>query len=555
MRAAELTDDPCYPEYIASAVKRTARTRRTFRRPDVQTDRLFQVMYEHPTEAMTTCSEMVREIKNVNKGLEKVIALQESLHREQMAWALTQERQACHQAFKTSSYERYKNINPGRVDGTCRWVLENPQYLAWWESRHNNILWITADPGCGKSVLAKSLIDIDLKKFGSPLNVCYFFFKDNDEQNDLATALCAILHQLFETCPDLLQYALPSWRSNGPKLHQEVEELWCILIAATSDSAFPNTICIFDAIDECKENEARQLIRKLAQFHSQISPCLNPKGRWMKFLVTSRPYEEIQQNFRQLTALYHQIHLRGEEENDRIREEIGLVVKSRVAELAESLELSFEIRKRIENHLLQMEHRTYLWLSLVMDGIRTTFQESLCPKDEPIPLVPPPVEAAYESILDRVPAAKAETVRKILQIIVRARHPLTVEEMAAALGIATSSGSQSAAQAGLNPDVLKRKIRHLCRLFVFVKDSKIFLIHPTAREFLLSRSPESRWYFEQSDVENLMTRMCIHSLLRAHLENGRSRHNPKNQASEIDIDELDAVGKKDIIPGIGKRIP
>jgi NACHT domain len=467
---------------------------------------------------------MVHEIKNINKGLERIISLQKSLHREQMDLALAQERQACHQAFKTSPYERYKNVNPDRVDGTCRWILENPQYIDWWESRYNSMLWITADPGCGKSVLAKSLIDIDFKRSDSPLNICYFFFKDNEEQNDLATALCAVLHQLFQMSPDLLHHALPSWRSNGPKVQQEVEELWRILIAATSDSVSPNTICILDAIDECKANDAQQLIGKLEQVYTRTATSSTPKG-WLKFLVTSRPYEEIQQSLRLLTEPNSRIHLRGEE-NDRIHEEINLVVKTRVAELTESLELSLETRQRVELHLLQMEHRTYLWVSLAMDDIRTTFQESLRPEEEPLPLISPAVNAAYERILDRVSTTKVEIVKTILQIIVGARRPLTIEEMAMALGVAMSSGPQAA---GLNPEGLEKKLRHLCKLFIFIKDSKIYLIHQTAREFLFSRSPTSKWYFEQNGSEKLMSRVCIHYLLMDNLEKDQSQNNPNNR--------------------------
>lgn len=51
MRAAELTDDPRYPEYLHSATERTARTRKTFARPDAQHDRLFKAQYEHLTSA------------------------------------------------------------------------------------------------------------------------------------------------------------------------------------------------------------------------------------------------------------------------------------------------------------------------------------------------------------------------------------------------------------------------------------------------------------------------------------------------------------------------
>lgn len=51
MRAAELTDDPSYPQYIQHAMGRTARTRKTFRHPGPRSDRLFKIEHEHPATA------------------------------------------------------------------------------------------------------------------------------------------------------------------------------------------------------------------------------------------------------------------------------------------------------------------------------------------------------------------------------------------------------------------------------------------------------------------------------------------------------------------------
>ncbi|KAG2411924.1 hypothetical protein HFD88_009480 [Aspergillus terreus] len=53
MRAAALRDDPLYPSYIQQAVQRTTRTRQNFGRPGPQHDRLFQIQYEHPSDAAT----------------------------------------------------------------------------------------------------------------------------------------------------------------------------------------------------------------------------------------------------------------------------------------------------------------------------------------------------------------------------------------------------------------------------------------------------------------------------------------------------------------------
>ena len=140
------------------------------------------------------------------------------------------------------NYEEQKNINPRRVEGTCQWALQSAEYIRWWESSTNDLLWVSADPGCGKSVLARSIIDDELQTSSSTVTTCYFFFKDNDEQNRLNTALCSTLHQIFSQRPHLLSYALPSYEKNGEKLQHEFDELWRIFITAASSDVPRSTI-------------------------------------------------------------------------------------------------------------------------------------------------------------------------------------------------------------------------------------------------------------------------------------------------------------------------
>ncbi|KAF5857324.1 hypothetical protein ETB97_005973 [Aspergillus alliaceus] len=638
MRAAELTDDPHYPEYLRNAIGRTRRTQKAFTRPGQQSDRLFQIQHDHPAAAdncdicpreweetrnerednepqphygiiasgnsvikhgwtreqlrMQTgalCFEMEaaglmldfpcivirgicdysdshknkewqgyaalaaasytkellgyipkgqvsqeslatdlcrslenlnEKVKGTNERLDKAYDQREQYHAEQTARVLTTRQKECHQAFKMSNYEQHKDINPDRIPGTCQWALQNSCYLGWWDSCCNDLLWISADPGCGKSVLSKSLIDNDLQECSSTISICYFFFKDNDEQNSLAAALCAILHQLFSQQPSLLRHAVPSWEKNGDKLQQETGELWRILLAVTSDPASLNTICVLDALDECRPEDQNQLIQRLKDFHSQTS--LPTQKNWLKFLVTSRPYDDIQNSFKSITDLVPHIHLQGEQENDQIHQEIDLVVKVKVKELIETSGLPADVAQRIQDQLLQMQHRTYLWLYLAIDDIRTTFQNSLRPATESIMLVPPSVNAAYEKILSRVPSGQKDIIKKILRIIVGARRPLTIEEMSMALGVADSPELRTAAAARVDPTRLSNKIRRLCGLFVFINSSKIYLIHQTAREFLIGRNvvnrPSSKYTFELRDADREMSQICIRYLQMDDLE-------------------------------------
>jgi hypothetical protein len=275
------------------------------------------------------------------------------------------------------------------------------------------------------------------------------------------------------------------------------------------------------------------LIEKLQSFHRHVPS--SKRDTCLKFLVTSRPYDYIEDCFRETTDSFPHLHLKGEEDNDQIRREIDLVVRIRVQELAEIALLSNDIQHRLEQQLLQMEHRTYLWLHLAINDIRNTFRHSLRPAEESIRLIPPSVTAAYRKILAGVPSGQTPTVRKILKIIVGARRPLTIEEMAIMLGVAVSPHYGLAKDATLDPIGLDSKIRRLCGLFVFVQNSRIYLIHQTAKEFLIKNDTagdvDSTYSFCLREAHSQLSEICIRYLLMDDLQDGNV--NPKGDVPSL----------------------
>lgn len=192
-----------------------------------------------------------------------------------------------------SNYKSDKDLVSARIYGTCEWFFADRRFVEWRDSNVSRLLWVSAGPGCGKSVLAKALID-ERRVCANILasTVCYFFFKDGQNQRTRgADALSALLHQLFENT-NLITHALPSYTRYGEKLRNEFSELWDILIRAADDPNAGEIICVLDALDECEENARNRLIEKLVQFCSHRKTSQNLSLR-LKFLVTSHPYDTL----------------------------------------------------------------------------------------------------------------------------------------------------------------------------------------------------------------------------------------------------------------------
>src|SRR4029077_3389876 len=130
-----------------------------------------------------------------------------------------------------SPFRDRKDRNPDRIQGTCEWFVAHELFRDWKERRSSRMLWVSADPGCGKSVLAKYLVDSVLLTTESR-TTCYFFFKDDfEDQRTVVNALCCILHQLFMQKRILLcETILERFEVSGEKFNSSFSELWDTLL-------------------------------------------------------------------------------------------------------------------------------------------------------------------------------------------------------------------------------------------------------------------------------------------------------------------------------------
>ncbi|KAK5637085.1 hypothetical protein RRF57_012797 [Xylaria bambusicola] len=374
-----------------------------------------------------------------------------------------------------ATYEWYKDLVESRVDGTCEWFLKHENYQKWLK-QDSGPLFVSADPGCGKSVLAKHLIDFALPRSST---ICYFFFKDQ-AQNTCRQALCALLHQLLLLKPHLIKHAMKQFDIDGGGLVNSTSSLWTILRNAVQDPQAGHIIIVLDALDECSEGEFENLMRNLETlFHdNQSSPCQ------LKYLLTSRPYEQIVSKFRYFLDKFPCVRIPGEEESETISQEVNQVIKYRVEKLAKGKNLSDPIKNHLAKRLLEISHRTYLWVYLVFDSLeKEDFKKTQKGVDAAVAMLPKDINQAYEKILSKCKGDKV-IVRKALSIILAASRPLTLVEMNVALEMDYTYKSIHDLDLEEEAD-FKSRLRSWCGLFISIHHGRVYFLHQTAREFLL----------------------------------------------------------------------
>ena len=375
------------------------------------------------------------------------------------------------------SYDTQRVAVERAVPGTCEWFLGHPDFVDWVSSDAAGVLWVTANAGCGKSVMSGFLADA-LASTARNLTVCSFFFKGGqDHRHEAYNGLCALLHQGILADPSAASLAATQFSSKEPGAFSEaLEQLWSVFCRLAEQSPRP-VVCILDALDECSAASRDRLIGLLAaSFGGPDSKTPAPKN--LKFLVTSRPYPEIEERFHSLRA----IRLRGEDEAAAVSRDVESVVRHKVDEMRRRSALSPEGCALVEATLLRRAGATFLWVALVLDLLARLPSRKLRAVRALLEQIPDDLEQLYEHGLAETP--RPDDTRRLLQILLVGSRPLRVEEVNIALNIREGTATLRELDDELEPNA-EYTIGLLGRFFVKISQGLVFLVHETAREFLL----------------------------------------------------------------------
>ncbi|GLA17703.1 hypothetical protein AnigIFM62618_004851 [Aspergillus niger] len=371
-------------------------------------------------------------------------------------------------------YEAISHPLPGTTEG-----FRGHRVYQEWESGSTHSLLVVANPGTGKSVLAKSLHET-LSKPGGPA-VCSFFFKDRGgQQNNINIALCHIMYQLFQNRPDWIVHVAEDILNKDPgDIRSNFRLLWGLLHKVLL-KAEPNSIVILlDALDECEPGSREKLFQHLHGFNIPA----------MKLFCTARPLSDIIDDFGPVMNAILDLDQdkQCQEFLSRDIQSVGsqrlekFIQKRKIGDESVCFQLREKLRKRIEGD------RTYLFVDLlfnVLDEKKLGMTSSVRAWIKDFENIPESVYDAYTELLNAIDEEDRDAVRAMLAIVLAAQRPLTVEEMEIALKVgmddeAFKSGDE------FNPLLFKADILERCHFLLVTYNDRIYFIHQTVKDYLL----------------------------------------------------------------------
>ena len=419
--------------------------------------------------------------------------------------------------FNASDVADYKAELPRRVEGTCSWILTHPQYMSWVSTQETTLLWITGHPGCGKTILSAYLIDYlnTGQTLQSNTLVCCFFCDDKiATQRDGKAILRSIIYQMLRRHRRFIRHVKAAFEIQGSQLVHSFEALWNIFTAITNEHKSGPINIIVDAIDECEEKTRIRFLDAVTNLVQRANLTDGSLHNSIKLLITSRPYLNISYNFNDLWNN----RLPIEESQETISGDVRLVIERRVDEIVKRSGCTPRVREYLEQTLYSRADHTFLWVKVVLRYLEQSLLAS--EKDfQKIPSsLPPDLESLYESFLSRIPSCNQNLAVKILHILVGSSRYLTLQEFGIVLAVDNSHRTVAEVEADCQPSI-SRTIQGILGPLVRISESKVSLVHQSAKEFLVklgtrSENPLSSIYgVDQGKASLILASSCVSYLL------------------------------------------
>jgi hypothetical protein len=316
------------------------------------------------------------------------------------------------------------------------------------------------------------------------------------------------------------EHIVPVFKVQREVLFSCFESLWRIFESIVWDPRIDSVFCVLNGLDE---HSLEMLTKKLKGFFSKA-----PTGP-LKLIVISR---ELSDSIPRAMSSFPHISLdldSGHEIDSDLRQFITFKINSL------SLERSYseDLRISIEATLLGRAKGTFLLVSFVIEELKN----KMCVEaEDTLNCLPIGLEGMYERILLQIPKERWNIAALILRWVVIAVRPLTLTELGVVIGVKPTRA--------LTIDKAIREYVGFCGYFLMVIGNIVYLIHQSAKDYLLRKDPNPNpqlelFYVKEKETNAEIARTCLTYLSSGALIGGQVQLIKRN-GKAVDISHLQA---------------
>ncbi|KAL7905870.1 Pfs, NACHT and WD domain protein [Trichoderma velutinum] len=369
---------------------------------------------------------------------------------------------------------RIEQTKGGLLRELYSWILENDKFKLWYDDdkTQGQLLWITGDPGKGKTMLACGIIDelANQTRMNNPqskITLSYFFCQGTDSRiNTSVAVLRGLLYLIIHQQRSLISHVRNKYDIAGKSLFEDVNAwtaLSQIFINTLQDTSIDSTILVIDALDECEADQA-----KLLDFILQHSSL--PRVKW---IITSRNGPIIEHKISTHSSR-NLLSLELKDNEASISNAVDTYIKYSVSRL-DLVQDDKVLQDDLENAMRQKVNGTFLWVSLVMKELEQVESwDALQVIDE----IPSDLKEVYARMLKQILQLKRGNHMHCIQLLstaCTAYRPLSLSEL----------GFLSDLPRGISEKLgALRRLVAMCGSFLTIRDENVYLVHQSAKDYL-----------------------------------------------------------------------
>ncbi|RDW73399.1 hypothetical protein BP6252_07306 [Coleophoma cylindrospora] len=362
------------------------------------------------------------------------------------------------------------------LEDLYRWILENAKFKQWRENDdENRLLWIRGDPGKGKTMLLSGIIN-ELDKSTEIGLLSYFFCQEGDSRINNATAvLRGLIWLLVIQQPSLISHLQGEYDCAGKALF-EGPNAWVALSKIFTNilqdpglkNSVKSTYLVIDALDECV-TDLPKLLDLIVEKSSDTS---------IKWIVSSRNWLSIK---KQLEVVGEKVTVSLELNSQSISTAVEIYIDHKVHRLAQSKSYDSETESAIRGYLSSNANDTFLWVALACKNLENFERWEVL---ENLDAAPSGLYSLYERMIQQI--RDSDRCIRILAFVTIARQPITLKELA--------SFDERLEKFSDDPKALTEMVER-CGSFLALRESTIYLVHQSAKDFLLENETASNILF------------------------------------------------------------
>ncbi|KAL7903892.1 WD40 repeat-like protein [Trichoderma velutinum] len=427
---------------------------------------------------------------------------------------------------------RIEATKGGLFKDSYRWILEHSDFRQWRDDERSHLLWIKGDPGKGKTMLLCGIVDelssgTRLKDQKASTLLSYFFCQAADERINSATAvLRGLIYLIVEQQPLLVSHIQKKYKHGGQATFKDANA-WTalseIFLNILEDTGLERTYVVIDALDECLTD-----LPKLLDFINTKSTLCSR----VKWIVSSRNWPDIEER---LDSATQQTRLCLELNEKSISAAVDAYIKHQVAWLARRKKYNAITKNAVHHHLSSNSNNTFLWVALVCQNLeRILLQSPLRTLNK----FPPGLDSLYKRMMEQIHDLEngdAKFCYQILATVLLLYRPVTLAELGSLIVLPEDNSADAE---------LIYKAIGLCGSFLTVRDSRIYVIHQSAKDYLSDKAVSTIFPSSSADVHGVIFARSLQAMsatLRRNIYNLYSPGTSINDIKAPDPDPLAAV--------------